>query len=100
MEELKKIHRVIEKEAADSRKETLIVLDATSGNNALVQAKAFGEATGIDGIVLTKMDGTAKGGIIISITSELDVPVKFIGIGEKLDDLRHFDSDEFTEALL
>ncbi|MCK5758427.1 MAG: signal recognition particle-docking protein FtsY [Clostridiales bacterium] len=100
MEELKKIHRVIEREAADSRKETLIVLDATSGNNALVQAKAFGEATGIDGIVLTKMDGTAKGGIIISVTSELDVPVKFIGIGEKLDDLRHFDSDEFTEALL
>ncbi len=100
MEELKKIHRVIEREAADSRKETLIVLDATSGNNALVQAKAFGEATGIDGIVLTKMDGTAKGGIIISITSELDVPVKFIGIGEKLDDLRYFDSDEFTEALL
>ena len=100
MEELKKIHRVIEREAADSRKETLIVLDATSGNNALVQAKAFGEATGIDGIVLTKMDGTAKGGIIIPVTSELDVPVKFIGIGEKLDDLRHFDSDEFTEALL
>lgn len=100
MEELKKIHRVIEREAADSRKETLIVLDATSGNNALVQAKAFGEATGIDGIVLTKMDGTAKGGIIIPVTSELDVPVKFIGIGEKLDDLKHFDSDEFTEALL
>ncbi len=100
MEELKKIHRVIEREAADSRKETLIVLDATSGNNALVQARAFGEATGIDGIVLTKMDGTAKGGIIIPVTSELDVPVKFIGIGEKLDDLRHFDSDEFTEALL
>jgi len=100
MEELKKIHRVIEREAADSRKETLIVLDATSGNNSLIQAKAFGEATGIDGIVLTKMDGTAKGGIIIPITSELGVPVKFIGIGEKLDDLRHFDSDEFTEALL
>lgn len=100
MEELKKIHRVIEREAAEARKETLIVLDATSGNNALVQAKAFGEATGIDGIVLTKMDGTAKGGIIIPVTSELDVPVKFIGIGEKLDDLRHFDSDEFTDALL
>lgn len=100
MEELKKIHRVIEREAADSRKETLIVLDATSGNNALVQAKAFKEATGIDGIVLTKMDGTAKGGIIISVMSELDVPVKFIGIGEKLDDLRHFDPEEFTEALL
>lgn len=100
MEELKKIHRVIEREAADSRKETLIVLDATSGNNALVQAKAFGETTGIDGIVLTKMDGTAKGGIIIPVTSQLDVPVKFIGIGEKLDDLRHFDPGEFTEALL
>ena len=100
MEELKKIHRVIEREAAGARKETLIVLDATSGNNALVQARAFGEATGIDGIVLTKMDGTAKGGIIIPITSELGVPVKFIGIGEKLDDLRHFDPEEFTEALL
>lgn len=100
MEELKKIHRVIGREAAESRKETLIVLDATSGNNALVQAKAFGEATGIDGIVLTKMDGTAKGGIIIPVTSELDVPVKFIGIGEKIDDLRHFDPGEFTEALL
>ncbi len=100
MEELKKIHRVIRREAADSRKETLIVLDATSGNNALVQAKAFREATGIDGIVLTKMDGTAKGGIIIPITAELDIPVKFIGIGEKLDDLRHFDPEEFTEALL
>lgn len=100
MEELKKINRVIGREAADSRKETLIVLDATSGNNALVQAKAFKEATGINGIVLTKMDGTAKGGIIIPVTSELDVPIKFIGIGEKLDDLRHFDPGEFTEALL
>jgi fused signal recognition particle receptor len=100
MEELRKIQRVIEREAADSRRETLIVLDATSGNNALVQAKAFGEAAGIDGIVLTKMDGTAKGGIIIPVTTELNVPVKFIGIGEKLDDLRHFDPVEFTEALL
>lgn len=100
MEELKKIHRVIEREAPEARKETLIVLDATSGNNALVQARAFKEATGIDGIVLTKMDGTARGGIIISVTMELDVPVKFIGIGEKLDDLRHFDPEEFTEALM
>jgi fused signal recognition particle receptor len=100
MEELKKIHRIIEREAADSRKETLIVLDATSGNNALVQAKAFGEATGIDGIVLTKMDGTAKGGIIIPVVSELDVPVKFIGVGEKLSDLRQFEPGDFAKALL
>lgn len=100
MEELKKVHRVIEREAPEARKETLIVLDATSGNNALVQARAFKETTGIDGIVLTKMDGTARGGIIISVTMELDVPVKFIGIGEKPDDLRHFDPEEFTEALM
>jgi len=100
MEELKKIHRVIEREAADAGRETLIVLDATSGNNALVQAKAFGEATGIDGIILTKMDGTAKGGIIIPITSELGVPVKFVGIGEKTEDLKHFDPTEFSKALL
>lgn len=99
MEELKKIHRVIEREAPEAGKETLIVLDATSGNNALVQAKAFSEATGIDGIVLTKMDGTAKGGIIIPVTTELGVPVKFVGIGEKTNDLRHFDPVEFTEAL-
>lgn len=99
MEELKKIHRVIEREAPEAGKETLIVLDATSGNNALVQAKAFSEATGIDGIVLTKMDGTAKGGIIIPVTTELGVPVKFVGIGEKAIDLRHFDPVEFTKAL-
>ncbi len=99
MEELKKIHRVIEREAPQAGKETLIVLDATSGNNALVQARAFGEATGIDGIVLTKMDGTAKGGIIIPVTTELGVPVKFVGIGEKTDDLKHFDPVEFAEAL-
>lgn len=99
MEELKKIHRVIEREAPGAGKETLIVLDATSGNNALVQAKAFGEATGIDGVILTKMDGTAKGGIIIPVTTELGVPVKFVGIGEKTEDLKHFDPVEFSKAL-
>ncbi|MBN2558049.1 MAG: signal recognition particle-docking protein FtsY [Clostridia bacterium] len=100
MEELMKVNRVIEREAAGIRKETLIVLDATSGNNALVQAKAFGEATGIDGIILTKMDGTAKGGIIIPVAAELGVPVKYIGIGERLEDLRPFDPAEFAKALL
>jgi len=99
MDELMKVHRVIEREAPDAGKETLIVLDATSGNNALVQARAFREATGIDGIILTKMDGTAKGGIIIPVTTELGVPVKFVGIGEKTDDLRHFDPAEFARAL-
>jgi fused signal recognition particle receptor len=100
MEELKKINRVIEREAAGFRKEVLIVLDATSGNNALVQARGFSKAVGTDGIVLTKMDGTAKGGIIIPVIRELKAPVKYIGIGEKVEDLRPFDPKEFTEALL
>lgn len=100
MEELKKINRVIEREGAEFRKETLIVLDATSGNNALIQAREFSKAVGLDGIILTKMDGTAKGGIIIPIVSELGAPVKYIGIGEDVADLRPFDPDEFTDALL
>ncbi len=100
MEELKKINRVIEREGAGFRKETLIVLDATSGNNALAQAREFKKAVGMDGIVLTKMDGTAKGGIIVPIVRELGAPVKYIGIGEKAADLRPFDPKEFTEALL
>lgn len=100
MEELKKINRVVEREASSFRKEVLIVLDATSGNNALVQAREFSKAVGTDGIVLTKMDGTAKGGIIIPVVRELKAPVKYIGIGEKVEDLRPFDPREFTEALL
>ncbi|MFA7672515.1 MAG: signal recognition particle-docking protein FtsY [Clostridia bacterium] len=99
MEELKKIKRVISKEAPDAIIETLLVIDAGSGQNSLVQAHAFNECVDLDGLILTKLDGTAKGGMIISICSELDVPVKFIGIGEKADDLREFDPDGYTEAL-
>ncbi|MED9932323.1 MAG: signal recognition particle-docking protein FtsY, partial [Catenibacillus sp.] len=82
-----------------AKRETLIVLDGTTGQNALVQAKQFKEAADITGIVLTKLDGTAKGGIAIAIQSELSVPVKYIGIGEKLDDLQRFDADDFVDAL-
>ncbi len=99
MEELKKIKRVIMKEAPDANLETLIVLDASAGQNSLVQAKAFDQAIDIDGIVLTKLDGTAKGGIVISVSSELKIPVKYIGIGEQVDDLRVFDANEFIDAL-
>ena len=99
MEELRKINRVLEREYPEAHRETLIVLDATTGQNALVQAKEFAEVAGISGIVLTKMDGTAKGGIAVAIQSELGVPVKYIGVGESIDDLQKFDSDEFVNAL-
>ncbi|MBN2853063.1 MAG: signal recognition particle-docking protein FtsY [Clostridia bacterium] len=99
MEELKKIDRIIQREAMNAQIEKLIVIDATSGNNALVQAKAFHEAIGLDGIILTKLDGTAKGGIIINICRQLQIPVKYIGVGEKIDDLRLFNSEEFVDAL-
>ena len=99
MEELKKINRVIEKEASDAQIEKLIVIDATSGNNSLVQVKAFNDAIGLDGIILTKLDGTAKGGIIINICRQVQIPVKYIGVGEKIDDLQVFDSKQFIEAL-
>ncbi len=99
MNELGKINRILEKEYPDAYRETLIVLDATTGQNALVQAKEFSEVAGISGIVLTKMDGTAKGGIAVAIQSELGVPVKYIGVGESIDDLQKFDSDEFVNAL-
>ncbi len=99
MAELGKINRIIEKEYADARKETLIVLDGTTGQNALAQAKQFKEVADISGIVLTKLDGTAKGGIAIAIQAELGVPVKYIGIGEKIDDLQRFDADAFVDAL-
>ena len=99
MEELKKINRVIEREYADAYRETLVVLDGTTGQNALSQAKQFAEATDITGIVLTKMDGTAKGGIVVAIQSELGIPVKYIGVGESIDDLQKFDSDDFVNAL-
>ncbi len=99
MNELGKINRILEKEYPDAYRETLVVLDATTGQNALVQAKEFSEVTEITGIVLTKMDGTAKGGIAVAIQSELSVPVKYIGVGETIEDLQKFDSDEFVNAL-
>ena len=99
MEELKKINRIIDREFPGVHRENLIVLDATTGQNALVQAREFCEAAEITGIILTKMDGTAKGGIAVAIQSELKVPVKYIGIGESIDDLQKFDSDEFVNAL-
>lgn len=99
MNELGKINRILEKEYPDAYRETLVVLDATTGQNALVQAKEFSDVAKISGIVLTKMDGTAKGGIAVAIQSELGVPVKYIGVGETIDDLQKFDSDEFVNAL-
>ena len=99
VEELKKIHRVISREQPGAPHETLLVLDATTGQNGLQQAKVFKEATDIDGIVLTKLDGTAKGGVIISIQEELGVPVRYIGIGEDVDDLQPFEAERFVEAL-
>ena len=99
MDELAKIDRVIARELPNSAKETLLVLDATTGQNAVYQAKEFKEASKITGLVLTKLDGTAKGGIVISIKKELGIPVKFIGVGEQVDDMKPFDSKEFAGAL-
>ena len=99
MEELKKINRIIDREFPDAYRETLVVLDATTGQNALSQARQFGETADITGIVLTKMDGTAKGGIAVAIQSELHIPVKYIGVGETIDDLQKFDADAFVDAL-
>ncbi|MDF2907876.1 MAG: ftsY [Herbinix sp.] len=99
MEELRKIDRVIEREFPEAYRETLIVLDGTTGQNALAQAKEFKEVANITGIVLTKLDGTAKGGIAIAIQSELGIPVKYIGIGEKIDDLQKFNAEDFINAL-
>lgn len=99
MEELKKIDRIIEKEFPDAHRENLVVLDSTTGQNALQQAREFGETANLTGIILTKMDGTAKGGIAVAIQSELHVPVKYIGVGETIEDLQKFDSDQFVNAL-
>jgi len=99
MEELKKMSRVIDRELPGAKRENLLVLDATTGQNAVSQAKMFSEATNISGIVLTKLDGTAKGGIVIAIKSELNIPVKLIGVGEQIDDLQPFDPNDFVEAL-
>ena len=100
MNELGKISRIIDRECPGTSRETLLVLDATTGQNGLIQAKQFAQAAGITGIVLTKLDGTAKGGIVVAIARELGVPVKFVGVGEGVDDLRPFDAAAFTEALL
>ena len=99
MAELAKINRVIERELPDSARETLLVLDATTGQNAVSQAKLFSEAADITGIILTKLDGTAKGGIVLSIAKEQNVPVKFVGVGEGIDDLQEFNSDDFAKAI-
>jgi len=99
MEELAKIHRVIQREIPGAPHETLLVLDAATGQNALQQAKLFGEKSGVTGLVLTKLDGTAKGGIVIAIRHEMALPVKFVGLGEQMDDLQEFDADQFVHAL-
>ena len=99
MEELKKMNRIVDREFPEAFRETLVVLDATTGQNALQQAKEFSEVTDVTGIVLTKMDGTAKGGIAVAIHAELGIPVKYIGVGESIDDLQKFDADSFVEAL-
>ncbi len=99
MDELNKISRIIDRELPDADKEVLLVLDATTGQNAVNQAREFKNAAGITGIVLTKLDGTAKGGVVLSIKEELDVPVKYIGVGEQIDDLQPFDPQEFAKAL-
>ena len=99
MEELRKMNRIIDREFPGVHRENLIVLDGTTGQNALAQAREFGEVTDLTGIILTKMDGTAKGGIAVAIQSELKVPVKYIGVGETVEDLQKFDSDEFVNAL-
>jgi len=100
MEELKKVKRILSREHPGAPQETLLVLDGTTGQNALVQAKMFNQAVGVSGIVLTKLDGTSKGGIIFAINRELAIPVKFVGIGEAMEDLRSFDAKEFVDALL
>ena len=99
MDELHKIYRIIEREYPEAYLETLVVLDGTTGQNALLQARQFNEVADVTGIILTKLDGTAKGGIAVAIESELDIPVKYIGVGESIDDLQKFNSDEFVSAL-
>ena len=99
MEELKKINRIIDKEFPDAHRENLVVLDGTTGQNALNQAREFGETADLTGIILTKMDGTAKGGIAVAIQSELNIPVKYIGVGETIEDLQKFDAQQFVNAL-
>ncbi|MGC5327162.1 signal recognition particle-docking protein FtsY [Brevibacillus sp. SYSU BS000544] len=99
MDELNKVYRVLQREIPDAPHEVLLVLDATTGQNALSQAKTFGTSAGVSGLVLTKLDGTAKGGIVIAIRNELNIPVKYVGLGEKMDDLQPFDAEQFVHAL-
>ena len=99
MDELSKINRVIQREYGEANKNTLLVLDATTGQNAIIQAKQFKEVADLDGIILTKLDGTAKGGVVIAIQKELNIPVYFIGVGEGIEDLQEFDEKMFVEAL-
>ena len=99
MNELAKLRKIIDRETPDAAKETLLVLDATTGQNGLIQARQFKETAGLTGIILTKLDGTAKGGIVVAIAQELQIPVKFVGVGEGIDDLRPFDAGEFTKEL-
>ena len=100
MEELKKIDRVIDREFPEAERKNLLVLDATTGQNALTQAELFDEAIDLDGIILTKLDGTAKGGVVFAIKSELDMPVYFVGVGEGIDDLLKFDAQTFIDGIV
>lgn len=100
MDELEKIQRVIEKELPEADKESLLVIDATTGQNAIEQVKAFKEVSPITGLVLTKLDGTAKGGVVIGIVNENKIPVKFIGVGEQVDDMEIFNSHDFVKAII
>lgn len=100
MKELNKIRRVIERELPDTKCEVLLVIDATTGQNAIVQAKAFGEATGLTGIIITKLDGTARGGVALAVKEELGIPVRFIGVGEGIEDMQEFVPEEFVKALI
>jgi fused signal recognition particle receptor len=99
MEELKKMRRIMEREMPGAPHEVLLVLDATTGQNAIAQAKMFTKTVGVTGIVLSKLDGTAKGGILVAISNELKIPIRYIGIGEKIDDLREFNARDFVDAL-
>ena len=100
MDELEKIKRVIDRELPESSKETLLVLDASTGQNAISQVKSFKETTGITGLIVTKLDGTAKGGVVIGIVEENKIPIKFVGIGEKIDDMEEFSSEDFINAII
>ena len=100
MDELLKIGKVIEKELPEASKETLMVIDATTGQNAIIQVKAFKEVVPITGLILTKLDGTAKGGVVVGIVNENSIPVKFVGVGEKIDDMEVFNSQEFVDAII